>query len=110
MKAEVERVAPEDVAHPRAADDDELAARLLTDAFEPGRAHLARRADREAIARDDEGLAAAHALAEVRHEKAERARLPAVIEGVEALRHAVVRRRDLVGVDRVELFSRDLGV
>src|SRR2546425_3580041 len=40
----------------------------------------------------------------------ERPSLPAPVQGVEALRHAVVGRRDLVGVDRVELLSEDLGV
>src|SRR6266540_2293871 len=110
MESEVERVAAEDVAHPRAADDDQLAAGVLADALEPGGAHLARRPDREAVAGDDEVLAAVHALAEVRHQEAERACPPAVIQSLEALRHAVVRGRDLVGVDRVQLLPRHLWV
>ena len=82
---------------------DHLEAGLFGDALEARRAHLARRADREAIAGDDERLAAMHARAEVRHQVAERAGLPALVERLEALRHAIGRRRDLVGVDRVEL-------
>ena len=44
-----------------------------------------------------------HARAEVRHQVAERAGLPALVERLEALGHAVGGRRDLIGVDRVEL-------
>ncbi|OLE15390.1 MAG: hypothetical protein AUI36_38110 [Cyanobacteria bacterium 13_1_40CM_2_61_4] len=51
-----------------------------------------------------------HALAEVGHEVAERAPLPALVQGVEALRDAVGGRRDLVGVDGIELPPRGLGV
>ena len=40
VQPEVEGVAPEDIAHVLAADDDELEPRLLGDAFEPRRAHL----------------------------------------------------------------------
>ena len=74
-------------------------------ALEAGRAHLARRSDREAIAGDDERLAAVHAGAEVRHQVAERARLPALVERLEALGHAVGGRRDLIGVDGVEFLA-----
>jgi len=42
--------------------------------------------------------------AEVGHQVAERAGLPALVESVETLGHAVGRRRNLIGVDRVELF------
>jgi hypothetical protein len=110
VQPEVERVAPEDVAHPRTADDDELVTRFVADALEARRAHLARRADRETIARDDEVLAPRDALAEVRHEEAERPRLPPRVERLERFGDAVVRRRDLVGVDRVELLPGDLRV
>ena len=102
-RPEVERVATEDVAHVVAADDDHLEPDFFGDALQSGRTHLARRADREPVAGDDERLAAMHARAEVRHEIAERARLPALVERVEALRHAIGGRRDLIGVDRVEL-------
>ena len=99
----LKRVAAEDVAHVVAADDHHLEAGFFGDALEPGRAHLARRSDREPIAGDDERLAAVHARAEVGHQVAERAGLPALVERLEALGHAVGRRRDLIGVDRVEL-------
>jgi hypothetical protein len=102
VQAEVERVAAEDVAHVVAADDHHLEADFLGDALQPGRAHLARRPDREPVAGDHERLAGG-ARAEVGHQVAERARLPALVERLEALGHAVGRRRDLVGVDRVEL-------
>ncbi len=82
---------------------DHLEPDFLGDALEARRAHLARRSDREAIAGDDERLAAVHARAEVGHQVAERARLPALVERLEALGHAVGRGRDLVGVDGVEL-------
>ena len=42
-------------------------------------------------------------LAEVRHQVAERARLPALVEGLEALGDAVGGGRDLVGVDGIQL-------
>ena len=83
---------------------------FLGDALEPGRAHLARRADREAIAGDDERLAAMHAGAEVGHQVAERSGLPALVERLEALGDAVGRRRDLIGVDRVELLRLSGGL
>ena len=73
------------------------------DRLEAGRAHLARRADGEPVAGDEEGLAAVDARAEVGHQVAERSRLPALVERLEALRHAVGGRRDLIGVDGVEL-------
>src|SRR5262249_58358327 len=83
---------------------------LLRHALEPRRAHLARGADREALAGDHEGLAPVHPAAEVRHEVAEGSRLPALVEGVEALGDAVIPRRDLVGVDRVALLAGARGV
>jgi hypothetical protein len=50
------------------------------------------------------------ALAEVGHEVAERAGLPALVKPVEALGDAIIGRRDLVGVDGVQLLARDLGI
>ncbi len=110
VEPEVEGVSPENVAHVPAADDDELQPLFFGDALQSGRAHLARGADREALAGDQERLAAVHPRAEVRHEVAERARLPAFIERLEALRDAVGGRRDLVRVDRVALPARDFRV
>ena len=88
-----------------AADDDHLEADFFGDGLEAGRRHLARRADGKPIAGNDERLAGVHALAEVGHQIAERAGLPAFVERVEALRHAIGGGRDLIGVDRVELLS-----
>ncbi|TMF98413.1 MAG: hypothetical protein E6I10_05110 [Chloroflexi bacterium] len=51
-----------------------------------------------------------HALPEIGHQVTEGAGLPARIEMVEALRNAVIRRSDLVGVDGVELLARNLRV
>ena len=51
-----------------------------------------------------------HARAEVGHQIAERSGLPALVQRVEALGHAVGRRRDLIGVDRVELLARRAGI
>ena len=79
-------------------------------AFEPGRRHLARAADRKSIARDHERLAAMHAGAKVGHQVAERAGLPTLVERVEAFRHAVGGGRDLIGIDRVALFRRVLRI
>ncbi len=110
VQPEVEGVAPEDVAHAVAADDDELEALFLRHALQSSRAHLARGPDGEPLARDQEILAAVHARAEVGHEVAEGARLPPLVERLEALGDAVGGRRDLVGVDRVELFAGDLRV
>ena len=101
VQPEVEAVAAEDVPHVVAADDDHLEAGLLGDALEAGRAHLARRSDREPVAGDDEGLPAVHARAEVGHQVAERAGFPLLVERLEALGHAVGGRRDLIRVDRV---------
>ena len=91
---------------------DQLAADFFGDALQPGRTHLARRTDREPIPGDDERLAAVHAAAKVRHQVAERAALPALVEGLETLRDAVGGRRDLIGVDGVELLGagRRLGI
>ena len=86
VQAEVEAVAAEDVAHVGAADDHHLQADLLGDGLEPGRAHLARAADGEALTGDDEGLAAVHAGPEVGHQVAERPGLPALVERRRATR------------------------
>src|SRR3981081_1298864 len=92
---EVQRVASENVAHRRTADDDHLEPRFVGNTLEAGGTHLARASDREAVARDDERLAAMHALAEVRHEVPERASLPPRVKGVEAFGNAIIGRRDL---------------
>ncbi len=110
VEAEVEGVPSEDVPHVGAADDDELEARFLGDPLQAGRAHLPRGADREAVAGDEERLAAVHALAEVGHQVAEGPCLPPLVEGLEALGDAVGRRSDLVGVDRVALLAGHGGV
>src|SRR4029079_16518502 len=109
-ESEVQRVASKDVAHRRAADDDHFEAGLVGDALESCWAHLARTPDGEAVASDDERLAAVNALAEGRHQGAERPSLPARIEGVEAFRNSVVGGRDLIRVDRVELSPGHLGI
>ena len=103
VQAEVEGVAAEDVAHVPAADDHHLAADFLGDGLQSRRRHLARGADREPIAGNDERLAGVHPRAEVRHQIAERSGLPALVERLEALGHTVSRRSDLIGVDGVEL-------
>ena len=51
----------------------------------------------------DERLAAMDARAEIGHQVAERAGLPALVERVEALGHAIGGGRNLIGVDGVEL-------
>ena len=96
-------VAAEDVAHVLAADDHQLEADFFRNALQARGTHLARRSDREPIARDEKRLAAVHARAKIRHQVAERADLPAQIERLEALGHAIGGGRDLVRVDRVEL-------
>ena len=106
MEPQVEGVAAEDVPHVVAAHDHQLLPHFFGDALEARGAHLARGSDREAVARDDEGLAAVDARPEVGHQVAERARLPPLVEGLETLGHAVGRWGDLVGVDRVELPGR----
>ena len=103
VQAEVERIAPEDVAHVVAADDHQLAADFFGDGLQAGRRHLARRSDGESIAGDHERGAGVNARAKIRHQVAERTRLPTLIERVQAFGHAVSRRRDLIGVDRIEL-------
>ena len=75
----------------------------FSDRFQTGRTHLARRADRESIAGDQKRLAAMDAGTEIGHQIAERAGLPAFVERLEALGHAIGGGRDLIGVDRVEL-------
>ena len=112
VEAKIQRVAAEDVAHAEAAHHDELEARLPGHALQAGGAHLARGSDREAVAGDEERLTPVHALAEVRHEVAERPGLPPLVQRLEALGHAVGGRRDLIRVDGVELLllSRHLQV
>src|SRR5256714_11665879 len=53
VQAEVERVAPEDIANALAAHDHHLQSRLLRDRFQPGGAHLTRLADTETLAGND---------------------------------------------------------
>src|SRR5205807_5818253 len=103
LEAETERVPAEDVAHVVAAHDDHLKTGFLGDRLQSGGAHLARAPDREAVSGDDERLTGVNAFAESGHQVAERTGLPALVERVEAFRYAVLRRRDLVGVDRVQL-------
>src|SRR5205823_13811645 len=67
-------------------------------------------ADPKTFAGNDECLASVDPLAEVGHQIAEGTQLPALVEPFQAFRNAVVRRRDLVGIDSVELLSRNLGV
>src|SRR5207302_1038701 len=110
MQAQVERVAAEDVTDTVAADDHDLEPGLLRDGLEPGRAHLPRRPDTEALAGDHERLPSMHPLTKIRHQVTKGARFPARVEMVEALRNAVIGRGDLVGVDGVELLPRDLRV
>jgi len=50
------------------------------------------------------------ALAEVGHQIPERTHLPALVEAIEALRDAVVGRRDLVGIDRIQLLAWNLRI
>src|SRR5437667_592800 len=103
MQAEIEGVPAKDVAHVGAADHDHFQACFLSHAFESRRAHLARRSDREPIAGDQKRFSAVYALAEIGHEVAERSGFPALVERLEAFRHAVGGRRDLIGVDGVKL-------
>src|SRR2546428_11933431 len=110
MQAEVERVPTKDIADTVAADDHDLQPSLIPNRFEPGRRRLARRADAKAFARDHERFPTVHSLPEIGHQVTEGARLPACVEMVEALGDAVVRRRDLVGIDGVELLPRNLRV
>ena len=110
VQPEVEGVAAEDVAHVVTAHDHHLESCFLGNALQSRGAHLARGPDGEAIARDHERLAAVHAGAEVRHQVAERSGLPALIQRLEAFGHAIGGRRDLVGVDGIELLARHLRV
>ena len=102
VKTEVEGIAAEDVAHIASAHDHHLETGLVSDALEPGRAHLTRRSDRKSIARNDKRLAAMNTGAKVGHEIPEGARLPSFVQCLEALGNAVGRRRDLIGIDGVE--------
>ena len=106
VETQVERVPPEDVSHVVAADDDHLLADFLGDALQSGRAHLARGPNREPVTRNQEGLAAMDAGPEVRHQVPERPRFPALIERLQTLGDTIGRRRDLIGVDGVELARR----
>ncbi len=103
VQPEIQRVAAEDVPHVVAADDHHLEPDFFGDRLQAGRAHFARRPDREPIAGDDERLAAMDAGAKVRHQVAKRASLPSLVERFERFGHAVGGRRDLVGVDGVAL-------
>ena len=105
VQAEIEGVAAEDVAHVVAGDDDHLEAGFFRNGFEPGRRHLARGSDGKPIAGDDERLTRVHARAEAGHQMAKRSRLPAFVQGRQALGHAVGGRRDLIRVDGVELLA-----
>ena len=78
------------------------AADFFGDALQSGRAHLARGPNREPVTRNQEGLAAmdpARSPASV----PERPRFPALIERLQTLGDTIGRRRDLIGVDGVEL-------
>jgi hypothetical protein len=112
VQAEIERVAAEDIAHVVAADDHHLEADFFGDRLQAGGTHLARRADGKPVAGNHECLAAVHARPEIGHQVPEGTRLPPLVEGLEAFRDAIARRRDLVGVDGVELllFAEDLEV
>ena len=105
VQAEVEAVPPEDIAHVLAADDDHLQPSFLGDALQARRTHLTGRSDRETVAGDDEVLAAVHPRAKIRHQIAERPGLPALVERLEALGHAVGRGRDLIRIDGVEFLA-----
>src|SRR5205085_917977 len=61
---------------------------------------------------EQKGFATVDALAEVRHQVPERSRLPPLVQRLEAFRHTVRGRRDLVRIDGVELLlsARDLEV
>ncbi len=85
VQAEVEGVATKNVAHVVGADDHHLEPDFLGDRLEPGGRHLSRRANRKAIAGDHKRLAGVNALAKVRHQIAERAGLPPLVERVETL-------------------------
>jgi hypothetical protein len=103
VQPEVEGIPAEDVAHVVGADDHHLEAHLLGNGLQPGWRHLARAADGEPVARDDERLPRMHPGAEIGHQMAEGTGLPALVQRLEALGDAVGRGGDLVGVDRVQL-------
>ena len=105
MQPEIQRVAAEDVAHVVAADDHHLEPDFLGNRLQASRAHFAGRPDREPIAGDDEGLAAMDPGAKVRHQVAEGASLPPLVERLESFGDAVCGRRDLVGIDSVQLLA-----
>ncbi len=105
MEPEIEAVAAEDVPHVPAADDDQLEPRFFGDTLEAGGTHLARRANRKAVAGDHEVLAAMDPRPEIRHQVPKRTGLPALVERLEALGDAVRRRSDLIGIDRVQLLA-----
>src|SRR6202030_336342 len=103
VEAQVQRVAAKNIASPVAAHDQEIEPDLLGDGLETVRTHFTRGADPEALPGNHEGLAAMHALPKVGHQIAEGAEPPSLVEPVQALRDTVIRRRDLVGIDGVQL-------
>jgi hypothetical protein len=103
VQAEIEGVFTKDVAHVVAADHDHFQARFFGHAFESRRAHLARRSTREAIAGNQKRLSAVHSFAKIWHEVPEGSGLPALVQRLEAFGNAIRSRRDLIGVDGVEL-------
>jgi hypothetical protein len=84
VETQVQRIAAENVAHTGAAHDDQFQADLVGDALQAGRAHLPRGPDREAVAGDDERLAAVHALAEIGHQVPKGSRLPSFVQRLQA--------------------------
>jgi hypothetical protein len=67
VKPEIERIAPEDVAHVVAADDDHFEAGFVSNPLQPSWAHFARRTDGESVPGNHERLAAMHPLTKIRH-------------------------------------------
>src|SRR5438270_5965257 len=51
-----------------------------------------------------------HPLPEIRHQVAKGSHLPALVQSIEALRDTIVGGRDLVGVDGIQLLSRDFWI
>jgi len=92
VEAEIERVPPEDVAHVGAADDDHLEPRFLGDSLESRGRHLAEEPMAKRSAGDEERLPRVDAGAEVGHDVAEGARLPALVERGERLGRRNPRR------------------
>src|SRR6185295_11584043 len=103
VQAEVETIAPEDVAHVLTAHDDHFQPGLFRDALEPGGTHLPRRSDCKAIAGNDEVFAAMDAVPEIWHQVSKGTGLPLLVERIQAFRHTISRRRNLIGIDGVPL-------